>query len=246
MPRPCKRRLVSLGCEIREFRRAEIAAGAPRLTLPLDGLEALRLVDLERLDQVRAAARMGVSRQTFGRILAVARHVVTRALIEDIALRVEDSSRRTVPTAATTPRVHATAPHWIAVSVRGDTLEAPVDPHFGRASGFLLVAADGGTTRYLANPGADGRASGAGAAAAAAIAEANVRLLLTGEIGPNARRALAALGIAVVEGLADLTAGEAITRWQRGELTLSALDVLQPSLGEDPARPDAGKPEKSC
>ncbi len=40
------------------------------VVLPLECLEALRLSDLEKLDQETAAARMNVSRQTFGRVLA--------------------------------------------------------------------------------------------------------------------------------------------------------------------------------
>jgi len=43
------------------------------VVVPIEGLEALRLSDLEKLDQETAAARMNVSRQTFGRVLAEAR-----------------------------------------------------------------------------------------------------------------------------------------------------------------------------
>lgn len=58
------------------------AAGLPVATLRLDELEALRLADLEGLYQEAAAERMGVSRPTFARILARARQIVARALIE--------------------------------------------------------------------------------------------------------------------------------------------------------------------
>jgi predicted DNA-binding protein (UPF0251 family) len=59
-------------------------------TLRLDELEALRLADLEGLYQEAAAERMGISRQTFARILARARSTVARALIEEQLLIMED------------------------------------------------------------------------------------------------------------------------------------------------------------
>lgn len=59
------------------------------LRLPLEGLEALRLKDVERLQGAEAALRMGVSRATFERVLAGARRTVAEALIEGKALRVE-------------------------------------------------------------------------------------------------------------------------------------------------------------
>ena len=57
--------------------------------LPLDGFEALRLADVEGLYQDAAAAQMGVSRATFGRILTAARHVVAAAVVEGHALRIQ-------------------------------------------------------------------------------------------------------------------------------------------------------------
>ena len=69
-------------------------AGAPLRSLawgvlPVEGLEALRLVDAEGLGQEEAAERMGVSRPTLNRILGAARAVVARALANGWALRIE-------------------------------------------------------------------------------------------------------------------------------------------------------------
>ena len=57
--------------------------------LPLDGLEALRLADIEGLYHDAAAERMGVSRPTFGRILVQARRAVAMAITEGKALRIQ-------------------------------------------------------------------------------------------------------------------------------------------------------------
>lgn len=62
------------------------------VVLPIEGLEALRLVDLENLDQETSAARMNVSRQTFGRVLADARKVTAEALVMGKMIRIQGGS----------------------------------------------------------------------------------------------------------------------------------------------------------
>ena len=58
------------------------------VVLPIEGLEALRLSDLEKLDHETAAGRMNVSRQTFGRVLAEAREVMAEALVMGKMIRI--------------------------------------------------------------------------------------------------------------------------------------------------------------
>ena len=88
MPRPKKPRFVSRYPTITAF----IPKGVPRageIFLSLEGLEAIRLSDFERLDQETAAQVMEISRQTYGRILGEARHIVSEALITGKVLRIE-------------------------------------------------------------------------------------------------------------------------------------------------------------
>lgn len=61
------------------------------VTLGLDGLEALRLADLEGLYQEAAAEHMGVSRPTLARILARARATVAEALVEGKVLLIGEA-----------------------------------------------------------------------------------------------------------------------------------------------------------
>jgi predicted DNA-binding protein (UPF0251 family) len=63
--------------------------GLQQVVLALDEFEALRLADLEGQYQEEAAARMGVSRPTLGRILEAARRKVADALVHGHALRIE-------------------------------------------------------------------------------------------------------------------------------------------------------------
>ena len=62
--------------------------------LAVEGLEALRLADLEGLTADAAAVFMGVSRHTFGRVLAEARTTVARALAGGLSLRIEGGDYR--------------------------------------------------------------------------------------------------------------------------------------------------------
>ena len=60
------------------------------VALAPDEIEALRLAELEGLYQADAALLMGISRQTFGKILALARKKVATALIDGKALRLTE------------------------------------------------------------------------------------------------------------------------------------------------------------
>jgi len=60
--------------------------------LNVEELEAIRLVDLEGLDQEEAAMRMGVSRKTLANDLKSARRKVALALVNGFAIRIEGGS----------------------------------------------------------------------------------------------------------------------------------------------------------
>jgi len=88
MPRPKKPRFVSGYPTLTAY----IPQGVPisgEVLLSVEELEAVRLSDFEGLDQESAANLMEVSRQTYGRILACARHSISEALITGKALRIE-------------------------------------------------------------------------------------------------------------------------------------------------------------
>lgn len=90
MPRPKRCRRVSVLPTCRLFKPAGVPAGSlSEVALTVDELEALRLADHEGLYQEKAAERMGVSRQTFGRIVESARNKVARVLVEGLVLRIE-------------------------------------------------------------------------------------------------------------------------------------------------------------
>ena len=88
MPRPRKPRFVSGYPTLTAF----IPEGVPitgEVFLSVEELEAIRLSDFESLDQESAANLMEVSRQTYGRILARARSIISEALVTGKALKIE-------------------------------------------------------------------------------------------------------------------------------------------------------------
>jgi predicted DNA-binding protein (UPF0251 family) len=91
MPRPRSPRIVSSRPVAPLFKPGGVPA-LSQVRMTLDEFEAIRLADLERALQITAAARMGVSRPTFGRILAAARRKVAEALVLGRALRIEGGS----------------------------------------------------------------------------------------------------------------------------------------------------------
>jgi predicted DNA-binding protein (UPF0251 family) len=90
MPRPPTCRRIAAEPGVCVFKPAGVPACRLQwLNLTLDEFEALRLADLNGLHQERAAARMRVSRQTFGRIVENARRKVAQALSSGMALNIE-------------------------------------------------------------------------------------------------------------------------------------------------------------
>lgn len=125
MPRPPLPRHVCCRLDGRGFR--PIGGGAWKadaVSIGLDELEAIRLADLEGLYQDAAAQRMGVSRQTYARILARARRAVATCLIERRMLLVQPG-----PVVEKTPRPAGCPVHG-GPRRQGRTCHCPV-PHVG-------------------------------------------------------------------------------------------------------------------
>jgi len=60
------------------------------IELSHEEMEVLRLKNIEDLDQVVAAEKMGTSQSTFQRILASAYKKISRALVEGMAIEIKD------------------------------------------------------------------------------------------------------------------------------------------------------------
>lgn len=90
MPRPFCPRRVSAAPDVTFFKPAGIPLHDLKVTvLALDEFEALRLADRDGLEHVEAAKKMGISRQTFTRIVRAARKKVADFLTRGSALSIE-------------------------------------------------------------------------------------------------------------------------------------------------------------
>ncbi len=83
----------------------------------------------------------------------------------------------------------------IAVSAQGNELTSNVDPRFGRAHCFLVFDTADDSVEVVSNDQNMNAAQGAGIQAAQTVANKNVDLVVSGNFGPKAFRALAAAKI---------------------------------------------------
>jgi hypothetical protein len=90
MPRPkCCRNVFGIPDKNYFKPRGIPAVELEEVVLTIDEYEAVRLADFERLYQVEAAAKMNISRQTFGRIIETAHYKIADVLIHGKALKIE-------------------------------------------------------------------------------------------------------------------------------------------------------------
>jgi predicted Fe-Mo cluster-binding NifX family protein len=117
----------------------------------------------------------------------------------------------------------------ICVSATANNLEAQLDPRFGRC--LYLVIVDSETMQFEAIPNMAASATGgAGIQAAQTIADKGVKVVITGNVGPNAFGALSAAGIEIVTG-ASGTVKEAVEKFKRGELGKTSAPTVGGHFG---------------
>ncbi len=90
MPRPKKCRWVYCEPSVTMFKpRGVPTVSLEKVTLAVDEFEAVRLKDLEQLEQEEVAAKMNVSQPTLHRILQSARRKIADSLVHGKALVIE-------------------------------------------------------------------------------------------------------------------------------------------------------------
>jgi predicted Fe-Mo cluster-binding NifX family protein len=113
----------------------------------------------------------------------------------------------------------------VAISAKGESLESEVDQRFGRARYFIVYDLETGICEARDNEINLNATQGAGIQSAANVAALGVQAVLTGHVGPNSFRALAAADIAVYTGLHG-TAAQAIDELRSGRIApVDSADV---------------------
>jgi len=103
----------------------------------------------------------------------------------------------------------------VCLSSTSNNLDAQLDPKLGRCAYLLIVDAETLNFEAIPNTAVDAN-SGAGIQVAQTIANKGAKLVLTGNVGPNAFKALSATGIDVLT--ASGTVREVLEAFKRGEL----------------------------
>ena len=93
----------------------------------------------------------------------------------------------------------------IAISATDGSLDAQVDPRFGRAAWLLIVETKTGElVEAIENSAGVGAAQGAGIAASALVAEKGVQAVLTGRVGPKAVPVLEKANIQIINDVSGI------------------------------------------
>ncbi len=97
MPRPRRRRKVRFEPNITFFRPEGIRkVDLEESILTVDEFEAVRLKDLEGLDQEKAAKKMSISQPTFHRLIRSARKKIADSLVKGKAIKIQGGVYRMV------------------------------------------------------------------------------------------------------------------------------------------------------
>ena len=90
MPRPRCRRRIHGKPNATYFKPAGVrVAELNEIVLNLDEFEAIRLVDVEEIDQISAAKKMDISQPTFSRLLSSGRKKIANAVVKGNAIRLD-------------------------------------------------------------------------------------------------------------------------------------------------------------
>jgi predicted Fe-Mo cluster-binding NifX family protein len=104
----------------------------------------------------------------------------------------------------------------VVVTATGPSLDAPIDPRFGRCAYFVFVDTEDMSFETVAND-SGAHSGGAGIQSAQLLAQKGAKAVLTGNCGPNAHQTLSAAGIDVIVGCSG-SVSETIERFKAGHL----------------------------
>jgi len=117
----------------------------------------------------------------------------------------------------------------ICVSATSNSLDSPIDPRFGRCPYLVIVDSENMQFEAVPNMASDAT-GGAGIQAAQTIASKGAKVLITGDVGPNAFQALSAASIKIVTG-ASGTIREVVEKYKRGELGETGAPTVSGHFG---------------
>lgn len=93
MPRPKIQRRLRFNPQVYYFKPRGIPLRSlDEINLKRDETEAIKLHDFDGLDQTKASQKMKISQPTFARTLDVAHRKIAKAIVNGLAIRIDNSS----------------------------------------------------------------------------------------------------------------------------------------------------------
>jgi len=127
----------------------------------------------------------------------------------------------------------------ICVTSQGDNLDSQVDPRFGRCQYFIIVDTETLEFESIKNPNIDAM-GGAGIQSGQLVAGKQVKVVITGNVGPNAFQTLQAAGLNVITGVSG-GVKEAIEKHKKGELKPTQGPSVNSKFGIPPKNRESQK-----
>ena len=156
----------------------------------------------------------------------IERHIARSLTIGEQVLELRDKTLRPTWVRETAVEKHHTK---IAVTAAGPSLDAAVDPRFGRCPHLVIMDVGKGICEAFENGNASlGRS--AGAQTAEMIASEGVQVVLTGKCGSSAFRALSSAEVKVVPGCSG-NIRDVLQQYQAGELKPASDPNAAPRSG---------------
>lgn len=122
----------------------------------------------------------------------------------------------------------------VCITAQGNTLDADLDPRFGRCKYFILVDPDTLQYEALENPNLDAT-GGAGIQSGQLMVSNQVNVVITGNVGPNAFQTLQAAKIDVMTGVSG-SIRDVVEQYKQGGLKPTGW----PSVGSKFGLPGKG------
>ncbi|MCR4677111.1 MAG: DUF134 domain-containing protein [Sphaerochaetaceae bacterium] len=212
MPRPKRCRKI---CSYPDFWSFAPEEGKAQDTvlLKLDELEAIRLIDYNRMTQEECASVMGVSRATVAGIYESARFKVSDALLNGKRIRITGGSY-CIDSIPDSTKINEIGENEMRVAVTYE--DGMIGQHFGRTEQFKIYDIDVDKKEITGSQVIDTNGTGHGALAGF-LRAAEVQVLICGGIGMGARVGLSQVGIQILPGAAG-NADEAVKALIAGTL----------------------------
>jgi predicted Fe-Mo cluster-binding NifX family protein len=105
----------------------------------------------------------------------------------------------------------------ICITAVGPKLDSATDPRFGRCAYFLILDEKGKLLKAIPNKGVEAM-RGAGVTAAQIVADQGVKIVITGNVGPNAYMVLTQSGTKIFPEAFNITAEQAFELYKQGKL----------------------------